>query len=345
MSNFTNLFQYIMPSDVMMDMLKTYKWLGKNKVYQEQLNNNLNAIIDQTIERDTYFLASIMNLEVSDSRMRLLITKNSEPRTKDERIITKLKDVLLTISKTANQYPFNSSDLLSMINTIYGKNYAEFIPDVIPGSRKKQIATRSVRHLFNSTIDEYNLYFEKNQYEHIILSLVLYIEIINLNPFTKGNELVKYLALYYMFLRCDVECFKYVSFFEILYDNLEIFNKEQVVASLNYKDGFINISSLARIAFKIINSGYLRLEEVCRKYYYEEKFNKSDIIENTIRQLPTVFTKEDIRAHHPYVSEATINRVLIKLKDDGYIVPLSKGRSARWMKTNESNSIFDNVPI
>ena len=36
--------------------------------------------------------------------------------------------------------------------------------------------------------------------------------------------------------------------------------------------------------------------------------------------------QEEIRNIHPYVSESTINRALINLRDSGYIKPIGKGR-------------------
>ena len=48
--------------------------------------------------------------------------------------------------------------------------------------------------------------------------------------------------------------------------------------------------------------------------------------------MQSIFTKEDIRKEYPYVSESTINRALSTLRDQGYIKPLGKGRSAKWTK-------------
>ena len=64
---------------------------------------------------------------------------------------------------------------------------------------------------------------------------------------------------------------------------------------------------------------------------------KSTNIENTINKLPNIFTKDQIREIHPYVSESTINRALQKLRDENKIKPLGKGRSAKWRKISLSN--------
>ncbi|MEB1807165.1 MAG: cell filamentation protein Fic, partial [Bacillaceae bacterium] len=44
------------------------------------------------------------------------------------------------------------------------------------------------------------------------------------------------------------------------------------------------------------------------------------------------FTKSDIRQACPDISEATINRVLRELRDEGIIAPSGLGRSAKWIK-------------
>ena len=344
MSNFDNLKQYILPSDILLDMLNIYKLIGKNAIYEESLKKNIKLIENATLERDVYFLSLLMDIDVTDNRLRLIIMKNSSPRNAEERIVSNLKTVLTQIRSSAKTYDFNSSDLLAYINTIYGAKYAKFSSSMVKGDRKKRIPDQSLRLKINNVLDDYHVYFEKELYEKIFLSLMAYVELININPFTKGNEIASFLALYYMILRCDVDCFRYNSFFETLFNNYEAFKREKIAASMNYREGFVQIFGLARFTYDLISKSYTKLEEIIKEYSYEESVNKSDNVENTIYQLPNIFTKDDIRSAHPFVSEATINRILVKLRDEEYITPLGKGRSAKWIKT-QKNEINYNQPI
>ena len=344
MSNFDNLKQYILPSDLLLDMLNIYKLIGKNSIYEESLKKNINSIENATLERDVYFLSLLLNIDVTDNRLRLIITKNSTPRNNDERIVKGIKTVLTQIKASVKEYDFNSSDLLSYINTIYGDKYAKFSASMVKGDRRKRIPDQSLRLKINNVLDDYHVYFEKELYERIFLSLMAYTELININPFTKGNEVASLLALYYMILRCEVDCFRYNSFYETLYENYEAFKKEEVAASMNYREGFMQIFGLARFIYNLIDKSYAKLEAIIKEYSHEESVNKSDNVENTIYQLPNIFTKDDIRSAHPFVSEATINRILVKLRDEEYITPLGKGRSAKWIKT-QKNGLNYNQPI
>lgn len=344
MTNFDNLKQYILPSDLLLDMLNIYKLIGKNSIYEESLKKNINSIENATLERDVYFLSLLLNINVTDNRLRLIITKNSTPRNNDERIVKGIKTVLTQIKASVKQYDFNSSDLLSYINTIYGEKFAKFSTSMVKGDRRKRIPDQSLRLKINNVLDDYHVYFEKELYERIFLSLMAYTELININPFTKGNEVASLLALYYMILRCEVDCFRYNSFYETLYENYEAFKKEEVAASMNYREGFVQIFGLARFIYNLIDKSYTKLEAIIKEYSHEESVNKSDNVENTIYQLPNIFTKDDIRSAHPFVSEATINRILVKLRDEEYITPLGKGRSAKWIKT-QKNGLNYNQPI
>ena len=78
---------------------------------------------------------------------------------------------------------------------------------------------------------------------------------------------------------------------------------------------------------------YKKTEKVIKEYMVDKSLHKGDNIEITISNLPRTFTKDEIRAYHPYVSESTINRALAKLKEENNIKPLGKGRSAKWVKT------------
>ena len=89
----------------------------------------------------------------------------------------------------------------------------------------------------------------------------------------------------------------------------------------------------------IIASGYDELIELVKEQKYEERAFKSDSIEQIIQKLPSIFSKDEIRNQIPNASLSTINRVLVKLREEGRIKPLGTGRSAKWIKIEEKNDL------
>ena len=163
-------------------------------------------------------------------------------------------------------------------------------------------------------------------------------EMVNLKPYSNHNELAAILSLYYMILLSDVISIHYVSFFETYTAFKNKIDTAVAKGSINYQDNYLKTTDTVRLVFELIAQTYSTLQEMIKKLTQQERAFKSDVIEVTILQkMPVYFTKDDIRRIHPNASDSTINRILFKLRDEQIIMPLGKGRSARWMKIISEN--------
>ena len=80
MSCVLNIIRFIIPNDVIVSLTEIYRNIGENELLLKGVGNDINCIVEQTVERDAYFLSRILKLDISDTRTRLIITKNSLPR-------------------------------------------------------------------------------------------------------------------------------------------------------------------------------------------------------------------------------------------------------------------------
>lgn len=329
MSCIVHMDRVILPNDIVVQIAKMYKYIGKNESYKEIIQTDMERIIMQTIERDTFFLAQILKLELTDARMRLIITKDSLPRKKEETTVYNLKEMLITLQKNYKKTDFASTDLLNMINYVFSHYNA--IKYEGSTQDKKTTGQLSKRAHLEAMLEELQNALNKEKYEKISLYLHFFVDFDNLAPFTSNNDVAAFLLLYLLMLKADIEAFRFVSFFEILFTNYAKFQEELMKASLNWKEGFSQTLGFVRVMNNIILEAYEKLEEIIETYQYDQAMNKADNLENTILMFENAFTKEDIRLLHPYVSESTINRALKKLRDEKKIKPIGKGRSAKWM--------------
>lgn len=338
-SNFEILKQYVIPSDVLKEMLKIYQMIGRGDVYKDSLESKEEVLKNHSLEMDTFYLSNFLGLNITENRMRLILTKDSTPRNKEEKTLKGIKDILERIRRNAKNYTFNGSDLLEYLNYIFGHGSHKFSnekPSVSVRNAKNQPSNRLI---FEKTLESYHEYFIKDTFEHLHLSVVAYLEISQINAFNNHNEFACLLAFYYMILRSNIDCFEYVSFFEILFKNYQSFKYEQNRASINYPNGYFQLNDIMRLVFEMIAEGYNKQIKLVKEQKYEERAFKSDSIEQIIYRLPSIFSKDEIRNQMPNASLSTINRVLVKLREDGYIKPLGTGRSAKWIKTSDNNSI------
>lgn len=333
MSCILNLNRLIIPNDIITKLTDIYTYIGKSQTYDKTVGNDLDVIISQTIERDAYFFAKITNIELTDARMRLIITKDSEPRNKDEATLYGVKELLKSFHVNHKSFGTQSNDLINLVNYINPNQNIKYDYDEVDkkillqsqGMRSKRLAVDEIN-------DEVNLILKRNDFEKITLSLHYFIDIYNLRPFMIKNEEASLLLLYLLLLKCNVNSLKYISIFELIYNDLEKFDFELKNASYNWKEGYAQTLGFVRLMTDIIISSFERTDNIIKEYEFDSSLNKSNNVENTIIKLPEIFTKEDIRLEHPYVSESTINRTLSKLRTEKIIKPLGKGRSAKWIK-------------
>ena len=330
MSCISNIDRFLISNEIINNLTVIYRYIGKNDSFRKSVDIDLDRIVSQTVERDCYFLAKILKLDLTDNRMRLIITKDSNPRSLDEKTLYNLKEVLSSYQKFSEETTLDSSSLINTINFLFPTKTIKY------DYERHDKFSSSVTSKRIVVDDEYRLlndHLIKNDIERIYLYLHYFIDLCNIEPFTVDNEVINYLSLLLILRKCEIDAFKYISLYEIIYNNLNAYKQVLNDASFNWKEGYPKTLPFIKFMTDLVIDAYKKAEKVIKEYITDKSLHKGDNIENTISNLPRTFTKEDIRAYHPYVSESTINRALAKLKDENNIKPLGKGRSAKWIKT------------
>ena len=328
-----NIDHYVIPNDIVVKLSKIYRYIGNNDFYLNSLGSDLNKVIDLTVEKDAYFLAKILKLDISEARAKLIITKDSSPRNKEEMTLSNLKELLSGIQQKYHTLRLQSNDIYNMINYVYSQYSAiKFSMYEGEGSVLQSQNLKSKRLILDEMYAIIEKYTSRQLYERIILYIHYFIDLFNLNPFESRNTTISWLILYQLVLTADINAFKYVSFFEIIYYNYKDFTSELCKASVNWNEGYSQTTEFVRYFLNLIENAYKNTDQIIKNYQYDKTNKKYENIESSIMSMKTIFTKDEIRQMYPYVSESTINRVLVSLRDAGLIEPLGKGRSAKWTR-------------
>ena len=327
-----NINKFIVPNDVIASIATIYKYIGKNEIYSEIAKSDADRIYLQTIEKDTYYLSKLVELDVTDARLRLIVMKNSEARNREERVLSNIKDVISTFQRNPKRQNLSSMDLNNIINFIYTNQNIKY--DALKEEYKniyKPVTVGSKRKVIDDLYKALSK-LEKGSVEGLIILSNYIVDIYAIKPFTAKNDTLLYLLLYLMLLQADIEALKYQSFFELIYKNKDKFLDRLNEACYNYYEGFPQILPFIRLLTSLIIELYIQVDSNMLEYKKEQDSYKAENIEKTVLNLPNIFTKDDVRKYHPYVSESTINRALTKLREENIIKPLSKGRGAKWIK-------------
>lgn len=335
MSCLKNIDRLQISNTTMMKLLKLYEYKGKDYYYENILKGTLSQIIKQTIERDSFYLAKIMDLNITNNRIKLLIKKDSNPKNNDETILKNIKNVFKIVAEESDKLELTNNEFLRLGIRIYsGVENVRYVTEnyTVKVNLLNEKKTESRRKKIDELLLTYIKLLNSNDYELTNLVTNFYMDFINIKPFNVGNEVVGLMLIYLLLLKEQFKMFHYVSFFELIYENYDEFKSLVNKANFNYEDGYSQTAPLNNFIIDILIDGYNKVDKLASDTKFDGNIMKTYNIENTIMKLGEVFTKEDIRAKHPYVSLSTIDRTLKRMREENKIRPLGVGRSASWVR-------------
>ena len=127
-----NLDRINYPKELVCLLTKLYTFKGKDFYYEDVLKNYMSGIIKQTICKDAFYAARILGLNVTDNRMKLIIKKNANPKTKDEKVLANLKSVFGIIQDKGVDLELTSNEFLHLATRIFaGSKEIGFTTEVV----------------------------------------------------------------------------------------------------------------------------------------------------------------------------------------------------------------------
>jgi len=339
-----NLNRTQIPNDVVIDYIKLYKSIGINRYNHDTLVSDYEVMVRQTIRNDIYYFAKIFQINVTDARFKSLVYKNVKPKNKDEKLILNLQNAFTKIHKDITSFELLVTEVQDLMRFLY----TDILSPVKMQFRKIERKERNVnlltskhtstRELLESLIQLFNSSVKENRYEVSLIIMNFYIDFIKIRPFNEKNNEVGLLIMYILLLANGFEVYEYISLLEKIFKNKSTFDNVVLQSSFNWEVWYAQILPLHQFILKVSIESYQTLNFLVRDYEFDKQLNKSNNIENTINKLDEIFSKDDIRNIHPYISDSTINRTLKRLRDDHKIRPLGKGRSAKWLKLYKTDN-------
>lgn len=338
MKSLNNIERTQLPYDIISNYIKLYKSIGNNHYNHKTLESDNAVMVRQTVAKDVQFFAQIFDISIAEGRIKSLIYKGVLPKNKEERLVINLYNAFSKIHNETSTFDLLPNEIFDMLHFIY----SEVISDKRLQFNKVQKTQKKVTLLSSNytskrdTLEEliyrFNEIKKESKFEVSFLIVSFYVDFIKSDIFTEKNKEIGLILLYILLLTNEFEVFEYISFFEAILINKDEFDKVSLSSMYNWEEGFNNVIPLHRFILKISLIAYDHINSFIRDYEFDKNLNKSDNIENTINKLEDIFSKDDIRIIHPYISDSTINRTLKRLRDEDKIRPLGKGRSAKWIK-------------
>lgn len=337
MNALENSFTESVPSDVVISYIRLYKKVGQGDADIKALNPEYGVYHPLVFKDDITYLyrTYFKDSKLSDTRLNSFIQKEGEqkPKNSDEAIALNIVKAFSLIYSSKNfELTVNEIQMLAVLlyeNTSATDNQFK---------RQEKGMVKNYRECLDDLSKLYNLLKQEGKVEIGYLNASFLVDFLKLAPFEKGNELIGIIIYYVLTLASDIKAFAYVSFFKHLSEASNSYEEALKKAFYLYDEKMQNVTPLLRVFLKIDELAYDELAVLRKNMEFDKDLSKAKAVVAVIYKLNETFAKEDIRKAMPQVSVSTIDRVLKSLKESGKIAAFGRGRKAKWVRLDDSQS-------
>lgn len=335
------------PMRIVRILSKINEYKGKQQLYLQQSPQTLNTLKEAAIIQSTTASNRIEGIVAKKSRLHEILTEGKlEFQNRSEGEIAGYKEVLNTIYSSFNAIPISANVVLQLHRDLYKyipaeggkwKNADNLIEEELATGEKlvkfRPLSAFETPRAMEELCNEFNNNVKENEIEPLILIADFILDFLCIHPFNDGNGRIARVLTLLLLYKFEYEVGRFISLEKIIEDSKESYYRTLYESSLHWHEGEHDPLIWAEYFLSVMIAAYKDFEQRVG-IISNKKGNKSERIVNAVEQTKGEFTKEDIRKYCPDVGESTINRVLVKLKEENTITPVGRGRNAKWRKHN-----------
>ena len=320
------------------------EYKGKQELFRlnapEKLENLRQVAIIQSVESSN----RIEGVTAPKERLEALIQDKTTPQNRSEGEIAGYRDVLSTIHAYSENIAFTDNVVLQLHRDLM--KYS-----AIPGGRwkatqneieeKRPDGTKFIRfsptapHLTADAMQNLHLSFKEELQEGTVEPLILValyvLDFLCIHPFSDGNgrmsRLLSVLALYHQ----GYEVGRYISLEKLIEQTKESYYNTLYNASLQWHESRHNPLAWVDYWLSTVLAAYRELET--RIGHMTTGYGvKTDIVLTAIDKQLTSFSISDLETLCPSVDRDWIKTILERLKREGRLKLVGRGRGAKWIR-------------
>lgn len=342
--NYQYLSNLPLPMDTVRLIGRINEYKGKQDLYKQQAPQILNTLRDVAVIQSTKASNAIEGIVVTESRLHTIMSKTADPANRSEAEIAGYRDVLDLIHASAPDIPINPNILLQLHKELYKfvpveggkwKNVDNEISETFPdGTRRTRfipVSAFETPAAVQALCDSLKERRQQEDVDPLILTSYFVLDFLSIHPFNDGNGRMARLLTLLMLYQSGFEVGRYISLEKIIEERKEDYYESLRLSSIHWHDNRQNPFHWINYLLSVILAAYKELESRVGLVTTGSQ-NKTVRIRRFVEGRISPFTKTDVRNACPDISEATINRVLRELRDEGVIASSGLGRSAKWIK-------------
>ena len=318
---------------------------GRQELYHRQAPEMLENLRRVALIESTESSNRIEGVTIPDpKRLRALMADQVKPANRSESEIAGYRDVLNTIHQNHSQIPFTDPVVLQLHRDLFkftatpggrwkitSNEISEVLPDGTKRIRFQPLAPHLTEDGMRELHDRFNELVTGPNWDPLLLIPFYVLDFLCIHPFLDGNgrmaRLLTVLALYHS----GYEVGRYVSLERIIENTKQSYYDTLYASSQGWHKAAHDIWPWTEYFLGTLLAAYSEFESRFGRVS-SGRGSKRDTVRNAVDSFLADFTIQDVERACPMVSRDMIRLVLGELRQSGLLLPVGKGRGAKWRK-------------
>ncbi|MBN2289352.1 MAG: Fic family protein [Candidatus Glassbacteria bacterium] len=338
------LERLVIPQRLIVIIRQIGEYKGKQELFSRQAPEMIENLRQIAIILSTESSNRLEGITADHQRIRDLVENKTSPANRPESEIAGYRDVLNTIHASHEHMPFQDGvvrqlhrDLMKYSGKEGGRwksapnEISEFLLNGTKKVRFIPVEPAFTAEYMRLLHERYGELEKEQEFDPLILIALYLLDFLCIHPFLDGNGRMARLLGVLLLYRYGYEVGRYISLERIIEQTHESYYDTLYRSSQGWHQGSHDVLPWMEYFLSTVLAAYREFENRLGKLS-SGRGSKTNIVLNAIEGFIGDFTLADLEKACPAVGKDWIRTLLQRLKGQGKLEVLSKGRYSRWRK-------------
>ena len=348
-------------NEILNYLSQIHEYKGKQELFLRQKPVEMEKLVEVAKVQSIESSNRIEGIISSTTRIGQLAKQKTTPRNRDEKEIAGYRDVLNTIHANYEYVPVNGNiilqlhrDLMQYAETGNGGRYKikqnylkEIKKDGTEVIRFTPVPPYETETCINAICENYNAMIEDSSVDPLLIIPVYLHDFLCIHPFNDGNGRMSRLLTLLLLYKSGYLVGKYISIERHIEKTKDVYYEALEMSSAGWHEGEEDPTPFVKYMLGVILACYREFESRIniisdttivsetgngKKKVITIRSKAYDIVKASVDNKIGKFTKREIADICPSISEKSVEAVLKKLSDEGYVVKHGHGKGTFYSK-------------
>jgi Fic family protein len=317
---------------------------GRQQLFVAQSPEVLTDLRQVAVVESTESSNRLEGVVVAPSRLRSLVLKQAEPKSRSEQEVAGYRDALSLVHESAAHMAFSAGVLMQLHTMLYrylpqpggrwkstDNDIIERHPDGTSRLRFKPVAAHLTPMAVIDLVAHYDYALAKHLADPLVLVPLAVLDFLCIHPFPDGNGRVGRLLTLQLLYHFDYAVGRFISLERVIEESKQSYYETLEASSQGWHQAQHEVAPWLNYFWGVLLRAYGEFEQ--RVGTIERgRGSKGERVRAEVLRRTQPFSISEIEQACPGVSRDMVRVVLREMKAEGLIAPSGMGRGATWSR-------------